>query len=293
MEHTILKMCEVLGVSTSGYYAYVKRLDREETENEAFNRYLDERILHHFYDNFGTYGSPRIWRKLRQVDHLEVSEKKVANRMRALNLYATQPKKFVNTTDSAHARPTFSNKLNQAFNPDAPNQVWATDITYIHTGEGFLYLNPVMDLYSRRIISYRMDDHMGYELSLNALEEAIVLRQPKAGWVHHSDRGSQYCSNAYLSALEEAGSDISMSRKANPYNNACAESFFATLKKEYLYRHVFATKTEAILAIQFYIKFYNEKRMHSSIGYLSPMEKEMVYKKDQQDRIDKEQKPSA
>jgi len=286
-------MCEVLGVSRSGYYVYVKRLDREETEKEKFDRYLDERIVYHFYDNLGTYGSPRIYRRLREEDNINVSEKKVTNRMRALNLYATPPKKYVNTTDSKHDQANFSNKLNQEFNPDAPNKVWATDITYIHTGEGFLYLNPVMDLYSRMIISYRIDDNMGLELSLNALEEAISLRQPSEGWIHHSDRGSQYCSTAYINALEEAGADISMSRKGSPYDNACIESFFGSLKKEYLYKHVFATKAEAMLAIQFYIKFYNKKRMHSSLGYLSPLEKEKAYKKAQQLRSDKDQNPSA
>ncbi|RYG71911.1 IS3 family transposase [Lentibacillus lipolyticus] len=268
-------------------------MEREETEREAFNRYLDERILFHYHDNHGFYGSPRIFRKLRDNDNIIVSEKKVTNRMRALDLYASPPKKFVNTTDSSHTQPTFPNHLNRKFEPEAPNQVWATDITYIHTGEGFLYLNPVMDLHSRRIISYRVDDHMGHELCLNALKEAIALRQPEIGWIHHSDRGAQYCSNAYLNTLEEAGAQISMSRKATLYDNACVESFFSSLKKEYLYKHVFATKAEAIIAIQFYIKFYNKKRMHSSIGYLSPMEKEMAYRKGFQPGNAKEQNPSA
>lgn len=288
-----MKMCEVLGVSTSGYYDYVERLEREETDQEAFNRYLDERILFHYHDNHGFYGSPRIFRKLRDEDNIKVSEKKVTNRMRELDLYAAPPKRVVYTTDSDHTQPTFSNRLNREFEPEAPNQVWATDITYIHTGEGFLYLNPVMDLHSRRIISYRVDDHMGHELCLNALKEAIALRQPKDGWIHHSDRGAQYCSNTYLNTLKEAGATISMSRKATPYDNACVESFFGSLKKEYLYKHVFATKAEARLAIQFYIKFYNKKRMHSSIDYLSPMEKEKVYEKGRQAESANEQKPSA
>src|SRR5690625_3868727 len=293
MEHTISKMCEVLGVSTSGYYAYVKRLDLGETEREAFNRYLDERILFHFHDNLGAYGSPRIWRTLVEEDNITVSQKKVANHMRALNLYATPPKKFVQTTDSNHAKPTFENHLNQEFEPEAPNQAWVTDITYVHTGEGFLYFNPVMDLYSRRIISYRIDDHMGHELCLNALKEAITLRQPEEGWIHHSDRGSQYCSNAYVQELRKAKATISSSRKANPYDNACMESFFASLKKEYLYKHVFATKKEAKLSIQFYIKFYNEKRMHSSLGYISPMEKERAYERAHNIKINQGQKTSA
>lgn len=286
-------MCKVLGVSTSGYYAYVERLEREETEREAFNRYVDERILFHYHDNHGIYGSPRIYRRLRKIDNIDVSPKKVANRMRELDLYAAPSKEFVHTTDSNHKRPTFPNHLNREFQPAGPNQVWATDITYIHTGEGFLYLNPVMDLFSRRIISYRVADHMQRSLSLNALEEAIALRQPEEGWIHHSDQGSQYCANEYLSTLGEAGAKVSMSRKGTPYDNACVESFFASLKKEFLYKRVFPTKDEAILAIQFYIAFYNQKRMHSSLDYLSPMEQEQVYEKTHQTRGRKDQRPSA
>lgn len=292
MEHTISKMCEVLGVSTSGYYAYLNRLDQGETEKEAFDRHLEERIMFHFHDNLGTYGSPRIWRKLLK-EGIHVSSKKVANHMRVLNLYAIPPRKYVQTTDSNHTKPIYKNHLDQKFEPKKPNQSWVTDITYVHTGEGFLYLNPVMDLYSRKIISYRMDDHMGQKLSLNALEEALMLRKPQNGWIHHSDRGSQYTSNAYIEALDAAGATISMSRKANPYDNACMESFFASLKKEYLYKHAFATKYEAMLAIQFYIKFYNEKRIHSSLGYISPIEKEMIYELDQQTKLKKRPKTSA
>lgn len=124
-----MKMCKVLGVSTSGYYAYVKRLDRGETEKEAFDRYLDERILFHFHDNHGFYGSPRIYRKIRYKDKILVSEKKVTNRMREMNLYAAPPKKFQNTTDSEHAKPVFPNELNREFEPEAPNKAWATDMT--------------------------------------------------------------------------------------------------------------------------------------------------------------------
>lgn len=286
-------MCQVLGVSPSGYYAYVSRLEREETEREAWNRQLDERIRFHYYDNHGCYGSPRIFRKLRNIDGIKVSEKKVTNRMRELALYAIERKPYVSTTNSAHARPAFPNRLDRKFQPEAPNQVWATDITYIHTGEGFLYLNPVMDLYSRRIISYRVDDHMEHRLCLHALEEAVALREPKAGWIHHSDQGSQYCSRAYIETLEAANATISMSRKGTPYDNACVESFFASLKKEYLYKYVFPTKKEALLAIQFYIRFYNEKRMHSSLGYLSPMEQEQAYELTHHPKGHHDQIPSA
>lgn len=293
MEHTILKLCKVLGVSKAGYYAYVKRLDREETERERFNRYLDDRIIFHYLDNHGFYGSPRIYKLLVEKDKMNVSPKKVANRMRELNLYATPSKEYINTTDSEYTNAIYPNELNREFEQDAPNKAWVTDITYIHTGEGFLYLNPVMDLYGRKIISYKVYDHMRKELALDALKEAIALRQPEEGWIHHSDRGSQYCSATYIETLEKAKAAISMSRKGNPYDNACMESFFASMKKEYLYKCVFQTKAEAILAIQFYIKFYNEKRMHSSNGYMSPNEKELAYEKSQSQRIAKGQLPSA
>lgn len=283
----------MLGVSTSGYYDYLKRFDREETEREAFNRYLDERILFHFHDNYGIYGSPRIHKRLCKIDNIVVSKRKVASRMKVMNLYATPPKSYMQTTDSNHSNSIYPNELNQEFEVEAPNQVWATDITYIHTGEGFLYLNPIMDLYSRRIISYRIDNHMRKELCLNTLNEAITLRQPEEGWIHHSDRGAQYCANEYVDTLNQAGAKVSMSRKANPYDNACMESFFASLKKEYVYKQVFQTKAEAILGIQFYIKFYNDRRMHSALDYLSPKEKEIGYQMIQQQRRKEEQKASV
>lgn len=272
-------MCEVLGVSTSGYYAFLKRQNREETERERYNRKIDERITFHFYDNHGMYGSPRIYRKLTQVDKLVVSEKKVANRMREMGLYATPPKKYMNTTDSNHENLVYKNELNRNFTPEAPNQVWATDITYIHTGEGFLFLNPVLDLFSKKVVSYAIDDSMDYTLPLRALESALAIRNPAEGWMHHSDQGSQYCSKNYIKTLKEAGAVISMSRKANPYDNACVESFFASLKKEYLYKWVFRTKAEAIAAVKFYIEFYNRKRMHSTLEYAAPNDCELAYEK--------------
>ncbi|MGD6880079.1 IS3 family transposase [Bacillus infantis] len=280
-EHTIVKMCEVLGVSTSGYYAWERRQSQEETERQKQRRYLDERILFHFHDNLGTYGSPRIHRKLVAKDGMTVSLKTVSNRMRDLGLYATPPIKYTQTTDSDHQQRVFKNELDREFKPEKPNRVWATDITYIHTGEGFLYLNPVLDLFSRRVISYAINDCMDVKLPLKALKEALELRHPSEGWIHHSDRGSQYCSKKYIEALEGAKASISMSRKATPYDNACVESFFASLKKEYLYKFVFKTKAEAIGAIQFYIHFYNHKRMHSTLGYATPIEYEKAYKEAQ------------
>ncbi|MCK6207293.1 IS3 family transposase, partial [Bacillus infantis] len=220
-------------------------------------------------------------RKLVTKDGMTVSLKTVSNRMRDLDLYATPPIKYTQTTDSDHQQRVFKNELDREFKPEKPNRVWATDITYIHTGEGFLYLNPVLDLFSRRVISYAINDCMDVKLPLKALKEALELRHPSKGWIHHSDRGSQYCSKKYIEALEGAEASISMSRKATPYDNACVESFFASLKKEYLYKFVFKTKAEAIGAIQFYIHFYNHKRMHSTLGYATPIEYEKAYKEAQ------------
>jgi putative transposase len=276
-----VKMCQVLGVSTAGYYRWKERQKTEGTDKQKFDRYLDERILFHFTDNLGTYGSPRIHKKLVGQDKLLVSEKKVGNRMRELGLFAVPPKRYIHTTDSNHDKKVYGNVLERKFRPKKPNQVWGTDITYIHTGEGFLYLNPVIDLFSRRVISYAIDDHMNHTLPLRAIKNAIDMRNPEEGWIHHSDRGSQYCSGKYIEELVEAKAIISMSRKSTPYDNACVESFFASLKKEYIYRFVFRTKSEAIAAIDFYIQFYNKKRIHSTLGYVSPIEYEKAYEKAQ------------
>ena len=270
-------MCKVLGVSTSGYYVWEMRQNQDETEREKWNRQLDERIKFHFYDNLTAFGSPRIHDRLVKEDNILVSQKTVANRMSDLGLFATKPKKYVNTTDSNHEKPVYSNELNRKFRPKAPNRVWATDITYIHTGEGFIYFNPIIDLFSRRVISFAIDDSMDKTLPLRALKEAVALRNPAEGWIHHSDRGSQYCSNKYIDELKGAKALISMSKKATPYDNACVESFFASLKKEYLYKFVFPTKAEAIAAVEFYVQFYNRKRTHSTLGYATPMEYELAY----------------
>ena len=288
-----MKMCKVLGVSTSGYYAWEKRRCQEETEKEKQNRQLDERIMFHFYDNLTAFGSPRIHDRLENQDNIKVSQKKVANRMRALGLFATKPKKYINTTDSNHEKPIYPNELNRKFRVEAPNRVWATDITYIHTGEGFIYLNPVIDLFSRRVVSYAIDDQMDHTLPLRALKEAVAQRKPSEGWIHHSDRGTQYCSKKYIEALNEAKAVISMSRKATPYDNACVESFFASLKKEYLYKFVFPTKAEAIAAVKFYIQFYNRKRTHSTLGYATPLDYEMAYEEAQRQNAGKSELSSA
>jgi putative transposase len=286
-------MCKILGVSTSGYYVWAKRQNQEEIEKEKWNNQLDERIKFHFYDNLSAYGSPRIHDRLVNQDKIKVSQKTIAKRMRALGLYATKPRKYINTTDSNHQKPVYPNELNRQFRPEAPNRVWASDITYIHTAEGFIFLNPVIDLFSRNVISYAIDDQMDHSLPLRALRKAITLRKPSEGWIHHSDRGTQYCSKKYIEALKEAKAVISMSRKSTPYDNACVESFFASLKKEYLYKFVFYTKAQAIAAVEFYIQFYNRKRTHSTLGYATPIEYELAYEQAHQKYAGENQVSSA
>ena len=292
-EHTVVKMCRVFGVSTSGYYLYVKRLDRDETEREQWRKRVDERILFHFFDNLEAYGSVRIHRKLVEKDKINVCVKTVATRMKVLGLYATSPKVYTVTTDSNHSNRTYNNILKREFNPKEPNKVWVTDITYVPSQEGFVYVNPILDLFGRKVISIAMDDKMDRSLPLRALREAIKLRQPEEGWIHHSDKGTQYCSNDYINELKEAKAKISMSRKANPYDNACAESFFASMKKEYLNKFVFKTKAEAMAAVLFYVEFYNRKRMHSTLEYATPNEYEMAYYKAKAKDANKSQLTSA
>ncbi len=198
--------------------------------------------------------------------------------MKEMGLNAMPKKRFIKTTDSNHDMHVYPNLLNQEFDVKEPDRVWVTDITYIWTLEGWLYLATVMDLFSRKIIGWNITSHMKTALTLKALKMAILTRQPNEKLIHHSDRGSQYCSNDYISVLKENDMQISMSRKGNPYDNACIESFHATIKKDLIYRRRFKTRFEAIKAINNYISSrYNEKRKHSSLGNTSPNKYERMY----------------
>lgn len=273
-------MCEILKVSTSGYYAFLKRQTQEETDRQKRDREIIERIHFHFFDNMRCYGSPRI-HTLLQREGYEISERTVGKRMQKYGLKASSALFKTPTTDSDHDRPVYGNHLNRNTDVQRSNQVWLTDITYIYTDQGFLYLNPILDLFGRKIISHRIYDHLKTSLCLNTLREAIALRQPPVGLIHHSDRGGQYCSRAYTDELNRIGAVISMSRKATPQDNACMESFFASLKKEFIYHRRFKTKEEAIRAINEYIEFYNFKRLHSSLGYMTPHQYEMSHESSQ------------
>jgi len=265
-------LCRVLQVASSGYYAWRKRPESKHArEDEALAATL--KVLHRA--NREAYGSPRLHQEMK-ARGFAVSRKRIARLMQKNGLLAARPKRFRRTTDSSHGRPVAENTLNRHFHAEEPNQVWVTDITYIWTWEGWLYLAVVIDLFSRRVVGWSMAKHMRLELALDALKMALGERGPEAGsLLHHSDRGSQYASKLYRDALNQRGVACSMSRKGNCWDNAVAESFFATLKKELIDRDSWPSRREASSAITEYITlFYNAKRRHSYLGFLSPMEYE-------------------
>lgn len=270
-------MCQVLKVSTSGYYKWLNQHSSLPSEKEKYRVEIQQKISKSFHESFGTYGSPRVHADLIDWGYT-ISQKTVARIMREMGLKATQKEMFVVTTDSDHDLKVYPNILNRQFNVEEPNQVWVTDITYIWTMEGWVYLASVMDLFSRKIVGWSLADHMKKELAIQALNMAIIQRQPGKELIHHSDRGSQYCSHDYIDILKEKEMNISMSKKGDPYDNACIESFHATIKKDLIYRRRFKTRVEAIKAVNYYISsFYNERRKHSTLGNSSPNQFERNY----------------
>jgi putative transposase len=266
-------MCEQLGVSRSGYYAWK---ERPESERDKADRALAEVVTRIHHDSRGTYGSPRVHAELRARGQ-RVSRKRVARLMNEQGLAARKRRRFVQTTDSRHNQPVASNLLERNFSPGQPNSTWATDITYVGTRQGWLYLAVVLDLFSRKVVGWSMSEHIDRHLVLNALDMALKGRQPPRGLLHHSDRGSQYASTDYQQALAARGIQCSMSRKGNCWDNAVVESFFSSLKLELVYTTDFATHEQARLALFEYIEvFYNRQRRHSSLGYVSPVDFELA-----------------
>jgi putative transposase len=264
-------MCEQLEVSRSGFYAW---RERPESAHRQEDQKLAEEVAQAHEESRGTYGSPRVHAELRARGR-KVSRKRVARLMKQQKLEARKKRRSVRTTDSNHRHPVAPNVLERDFSPVQPNSTWATDITYVWTGEGWLYLAVVLDLFSRMVVGWSMSEHIDTTLVLGALEMALEGRQPPKGLIHHSDRGSQYASTEYRQALASRGIQCSMSRKGNCWDNAVVESFFGTLKSELVYRTHFATRHQARLELFEYIEvFYNRKRRHSSLGYLSPWEYE-------------------
>jgi putative transposase len=268
-------MCVRLEVSSSGFYAWRKRPPSSRALED--DRLLQEIRAAHA-ESHGRYGSPRVHREL-AAKGIHVNKHRVARLMRENGLRGRRRRRFRHTTDSNHAMPIAPNTLARDFTADAPNEVWVTDITYIPTREGWLYLAAILDLYSRRVVGWSMSDRITRQLTLDALMMALRARAPATGLVHHSDRGSQYASADYRAALAIAGIECSMSRKGDCWDNAVAESFFATLKTELVHDTDWITRAEARSAIFEYLEvFYNRQRRHSSIGYVSPEEFELRYK---------------
>jgi len=268
-EFAITVMCRVLRLSRSGYYAWRKRpLSVRKMANEK----LKEQIKEIYQQSRQTYGSPRIHAEL-SGNGVKCGHNRVARLMRQAQLWAKQKGKFnVTTTDSNHDYPIAPNLLKQDFQASQPNEKWVSDITYISTTEGWLYLAAVMDLYSRRIVGWTMGDTLERRLTLAALQMAIDTRQPPPGLLHHSDRGSQYASQDYQALLTKHQMQVSMSRTGNCYDNAPIESFFATLKTELVHHRHYATRAEAKTDIFEFIEiFYNRSRRHSYLGYQSPV----------------------
>lgn len=262
-------MCQILKISRSGYYAWVKR---PESLRKKRNSELLEKIKNIYKISRETYGSPRVTHALKN-EGIQCGKNHIAKLMKENNIVAKTRKKFKATTNSKHKYPVADNILKQDFTAPKPNQIWVADITYIPTDEGWLYLAAIVDLYNKKVVGWAMDSTMTKQLCIDALKQAIGRQRPSKGLIHHSDRGVQYASKEYQKVLKSNGFKASMSRKGNCYDNACMESFFGTLKTELIYFTRFKTRAEARLAIFEYIEvFYNRIRLHSKLGYKSPEE---------------------
>ena len=265
-------LCETLAVSPAGYYAWRQR-PRSARRERQDTLLVEIRAVH--AEVKARYGSPRIHKELVARGH-SCCVNTVARLMRDHEIRAKTARKFrVRTTDSDHGLPVADNLLDRQFNPPGANEAWVADITYLPTREGWLYLAAVEDLFSRKVVGWAMAEHMESRLVVDALELAVQRRLPGAGLLSHSDRGSQYASEHHQRLLAKHGIVCSMSRRADCWDNAPMESFFASLKKELVHGADFATRAEARAAIFEYIEvFYNNQRRHSSLGYVSPAEYE-------------------
>jgi len=262
-------MCNVLEVSRSGYYAC---FERPVSITEISNRNLTAKIIAIFQKSKRRYGCLRITAELHSQG-IYCSKNRVARLMKKQDIAVKTRKKYKRTTNSNHKLPVAQNLVDMKFNPDRANKLWTTDITYIWTKEGWLYLAVVLDLWSRTVISWKADNVMDEDLISSVLNKAITDRKPKADLIIHSDRGSQYASLNVRKLIAENNITQSMSSKGNCYDNAPTESFFSTLKRELVYREGYKTREEAKRSLFEYIEvFYNRQRRHSYLGYLSPMQ---------------------
>ena len=264
--------CDVLGVSSSGFFAWRQRPSSARSKSDA-QLGVEIRVEHK--RSSGRYGSPRVHRELKARGHA-VGKKRIERLMREDGLQGRMKRRFRRTTDSNHTMPIAPNVLARNFVTDAPNVAWVTDVTYIATGEGWLYLAVMIDLFSRRVVGWATSESNDTALALTALWRALSTRRPLPGLVHHSDRGSPYASDDYVAGLRDRGIVQSMSRKGDCWDNAVAESFFATLRAELVDDERYDTRAAAVASIGEYIEdFYNTVRRHSTIGYVSPIEFEL------------------
>lgn len=267
-EFPVRMMCRMLQVSPAGYYAW---RDRPPCPRQQRRAELIEQIRQVHEQSRQSYGSPRVTVELKEAG-IGVCENTVARYMRESGIFVQPRQRYVpQTTDSAHEHPIAPNLLGREFTATAPNQKWCCDLTYIPTDQGWLYLSLVIDLFSRKVVGWSMTDHLRSEGVAQALSMAINRRKPKAGLLHHSDRGVQYACASYRGVLAEHGLLASMSRAGNCYDNAPAESFIGTLKTELVHHEHYRTHQEARASIFEWIEcWYNRRRRHSSLGYLSP-----------------------
>ena len=265
---SISLMSRVLEVSRSGFYDWLGRGPSTRTREDERLK-VEIRAAHQ--RSRETYGPRRLQPEL-AASGVQAGRDRIARLRRSMGLYCRQRRRFKVTTDSRHRLPVAPNLLNQDFHPTAPNQVWVSDLTYVATGEGWLYLAGIKDVFTCEIVGYAMGERMKPELTGRALFRAVQQHRPAPGIIHHSDRGSQYCSREYRKILRQFRFRVSMSRKGNCFDNAPMESFWGSLKTEMVHHRTFATRDEAVTAIREYIEvFYNRQRRHSRLGYNSPV----------------------
>jgi putative transposase len=270
----IAVLCRLLAVSPSGYYA---SCGRPRSSRCCRDEELAEQVTAAHLASKRRYGSPRVHAELKAAGE-SVGRKRVARLMREKHLAARRRRRFRATTDSKHDFPIAPNVLKRDFTASAPNQVWVTDITFLWTAEGWLYLAVILDLFSRRVVGWATSENVDRHLALAALDQALARRRPDAGLVHHSDRGSTYASHEYRRALEDGAIECSMSRKGDCWDNAVAESFFASLKRELEEIDDVESRAGATHYLAEYIDgFYNVERRHSAINYRSPIEYELIH----------------
>jgi len=266
--------CEVLGVSPSGYHEHRMRAaePRRYVSNDALLVHI--RAIH--AASKGEYGWPRVWKQL-LANGIRVGKERVRQLMSLHGIKARGKRRFKATTDSKHNLPVAENLLNREFKQEAPDRVWTSDITYLATSEGWLYLAVVIDLFSRRVMGWSLKPHMRRDLVIDALRMAWFRRQPASGLIFHSDRGSQYCSREFQDTLKGYGMRSSMSRKGDCWDNSPTESFWGSLKVGRLYGRRFETRRAAMDEVIDWLGFYDQRRLHSTLGYVSPMQFERAW----------------